>query len=74
MADSQIHPFDKSGVQPTREAQPLQAGRDICLCPQAHHVGHPNQLAPKVSSFSPDRRSAPLPPATDALSSLVDFL
>jgi hypothetical protein len=46
MADRQIDPFDESGVQPSREAEFLQGGLKSGLCPQAHHVRHPNQLAP----------------------------
>jgi hypothetical protein len=51
MADGQIHPLDKSGVQPSREAHPLQGVREICLCSQAHHRRDANQLAPLVAFF-----------------------
>ena len=41
MTDAQIDPFNKSGVQPSREAHSLQGDREICLCPQAHHRRDP---------------------------------
>ncbi len=49
MTDGQIDPLDKSGVQPSREAHPLQGEREICLCPETHHVRDPQQLAPAVA-------------------------
>ena len=49
MAHRQIDSLDKSGVEPTREAHRLQCDREICLCPQAHHVRDPQQLAPPVA-------------------------
>jgi hypothetical protein len=42
MTDGQIHSFNKSGVQPSREAYPPQGDLEICLCPEAHHVGDPH--------------------------------
>src|SRR5215469_224931 len=51
MADGQIHPLDKSGVEPTREAQSLQGDCESILCSQAHDVADPNQLAPPVALF-----------------------
>ena len=51
MTDAQIHSLDKSGVQPSREAHPLQGEREICLCPKPHHVRDANQLAPLVAFF-----------------------
>lgn len=51
MTDGQIDPLDKSGVQPSREAHPLQGDREICLCPQAHHVRDPQQIAPPLAFF-----------------------
>jgi hypothetical protein len=38
MSNGQIHPLDKGGVQPSREAQPLQGDSENGLCPQTHHV------------------------------------
>ena len=49
MTDAQIHPLDESGIQSSREAHPLQGDREICLCPQAHHVRDPHYLAPPVA-------------------------
>jgi len=49
MSDGQIHPFNKSGVQPPGEAQPLQAGLESVLSAKRHHVRDPNQLAPPVA-------------------------
>jgi hypothetical protein len=51
MTHRQIHPFDKSRVQPTREAQSLQGDCEICSCPEAHHVRDANQFAPTVAFF-----------------------
>ena len=63
MADRQIHPLDKSGIQPSREAHPLQGGLESGLCPQTHHVCDPNQLAPPVAFFhlAVDQTSRHLP-------------
>jgi len=49
VTDGQIHPFDKSGIQPSREAQPLQASLESVLSPEPHHVRDPHQLAPAVA-------------------------
>jgi hypothetical protein len=49
MAHRQIHPLDESGVEPSRQAQFLQGSLKSGLCPQAHHMGHPNQLTPSVA-------------------------
>jgi len=38
MTDRQIHPFDKSGVEPSRKTQSLQGVCEICLGPEPHHV------------------------------------
>ena len=73
MADRQIHPFNKSGIQPPRKAHSLQRSFEGGFCPQAHHVRDTHQLAPKVSFFSPDHRSAPVPLATGVLSALGDL-
>jgi hypothetical protein len=48
MTDGQIDPLDKSSVESSREAHPLQGEREICLCSQAHHVRDPYQLAPPI--------------------------
>ena len=65
MADGQIHPLNKSGVQPSREAQSHQGHLESGLCPQAHHVRDPNQLAPSVAflHLAIDQTSLHLPPA-----------
>jgi len=73
MADRQWSPFNKSGIQPPRKAHSLQRSFEGGFCPQAHHVGDTHQLAPKVSFFSPDHRSAPVPLATGVLSGLGDL-
>jgi len=49
MADGQIHPFDKGGVEPSREAQSLQGDLESVLCSQAHHVRDLYQFAPSVA-------------------------
>src|SRR5215470_14124399 len=64
MTDGQIHSLNKSRVQASGETHSLQGAFEICLGPKPHHVRHPNQLTPKVSIFSPGRRSSSLPPAT----------
>ncbi len=51
MTDGQIHPLDEGGIQPSRKAHPLHGGLESGLCPQAHHVGDPNQLALLVAFF-----------------------
>ena len=65
MPDGQIHPLNESGIQPPREAQSLQGSFESVLCPQAHQVGHPNQLAPAVAFFhlAVDQPRCHLPPA-----------
>jgi hypothetical protein len=42
MTDGQIHPFNKSGVESSREPQSLQSNGEICLCPKPHHRRDPN--------------------------------
>ena len=71
MTDGQIHPFDKSGIESSRESHPLQGDFEICLCSEAHHVRDPHQLAPPVAFFhlavDQTRRHLPLahvPPST----------
>jgi hypothetical protein len=51
MADCQIHALDKSGIQPSGEAQSLQGNLESGLCSQTHHMGDPYQLAPPVAFF-----------------------
>src|SRR5512133_412448 len=51
MADGQIDPFNEGGVQPSREAHSLQSKREICLCPQAHHVRDASELVPPLALF-----------------------
>ncbi len=48
MTDRQIHPLNESRVQSSREAYVLQRALESGLCQEAHHVGHPHQLAPSV--------------------------
>jgi hypothetical protein len=45
MLDDQIHPLNKSGVQPSREAQSLQSD----LGPKAHHMRDPHQFTPSIT-------------------------
>jgi hypothetical protein len=47
----QIHPFNKSRVEPSRKAQSLQGSFEISLCPQAHHRRDSRQPAPPVAFF-----------------------
>ena len=64
MTNGQIDPLDESGVEPSREAHPLQGEREICLCPQAHHGCDPRQLAPPVAflHLTVDQARRHLPP------------
>jgi hypothetical protein len=64
MADRQIHPLNKSGVESSREAQSLQGGLEICQCPQAHYVRDLHQLAPPVTflHLAVDQTCLHLPP------------
>ena len=71
MTDREICPFNKSGVESSRQAQSQQGDLESLLCPKAHHVRDANQLTPPVVFSSPARRSTPLPPATHALSDPV---
>ena len=75
MADGQVHPFNKSGVQPPREAHSLQRDREICLCPQAHHVRDANELTPPVALFhlavDQARGHLPLAPSTTSCEPLA---
>ena len=63
MADGQIHSLQTSGVQLSREAEVLQRDPESGLCPKAHHVRDPNQLAPPATLFhlagDQTRRSPP---------------
>ncbi|SRR5258708_7776733 len=49
MADGQIHSLNKSGVQPSREAQSLQSDLESRLCPKAHHMRDLDQLTLSVT-------------------------
>ena len=49
MTDRQVHPFNKSGVQASREAESLQGDLESGLCPQAHHMRDLDQLTPSVT-------------------------
>ncbi len=51
MSDGQIHPFNTSGVQPSREAQSQQGDLESGVCPKAHHMRDPYQLPPSVTFF-----------------------
>ena len=51
MTDGQIHPLDKSRVEPPREAQSLQCSLESYACSKAHHVRDPQQLASPVAFF-----------------------
>ncbi len=64
VTDRQIHPFDKSGIEPSCEAHPLQGDLEICLCSKPHHMGHPHQLASPVAFFhlAIDQARRHLPP------------
>ena len=48
MTDREIRPFNKSGVEPSRQAQSQQGDLESGLCPKAHHVRDANQLTPPV--------------------------
>jgi hypothetical protein len=52
MTDGQIHSFNKSSVQPSRETYLLQGDLEICLCPQAHHMRDLHQFAPPIAFFT----------------------
>ena len=78
MTDGQIHPLDKSGVQPPREAQSLQGDLESCACSKTHHMRDPHQLAPSVAFFhlpiDQARRYLPLacfPPSASHLKPLA---
>ena len=64
MTDGQIDPLDESGVQPPREAHPLQGDGEICLCPETHHRRDPRQLTPPVAflHLAVDQTRRHLPP------------
>lgn len=49
MSNGQIHPLNKSSVQPSREAQFLQSDLESSLCSKAHHVRDLYQLTPLVT-------------------------
>src|SRR6266566_1675742 len=51
MTDGEIHPLDKSGVQPSREAHSLQGGFESGACSKAHYMRDPHQLTPTVAFF-----------------------
>ena len=78
MTDSQIDSLNKGGVQSSREAHPLQGEREICLCPQAHHVRDASELTPPIAflhlAVDQTRRHLPLahtPPSTTHLEPLA---
>jgi hypothetical protein len=80
LSDSQIHPFEKSGVEPSSEAHPRPRDREICLCPEAHHVCNPQQLAPPVAflylTIYQLRRYLPLtylPPSATSLKPVAEM-
>ncbi len=80
MTDAQINPFNKSGVEPSREAHPLQGDREICLCPEAHHLRDPRQLTPPIAFFhlavDQTRRHLPsmcFPPSLNHLKPLAEM-
>ena len=80
MTDRQIQTLDKSGIQSPREAHPLQGGREICLCPQAHHLRDPRQLTPPIAFFhlavDQTRRHLPsmcFPPSLNHLKPLAEM-
>ncbi len=70
MTDAQIHPLDESSVQPSRQAQSLQGGCEICLGPQADHRRDPYEFAPPVGflHLAVDQTGRYLPLACFALS------
>src|SRR6266849_1106551 len=49
VSDGQIHPLNKSGVQPSRETQSLQGDLESVPCPKAHHMRDSHQLATPVA-------------------------
>ena len=49
VTNGQIHPLDKSGVQPSGEAHPLQGVLESGLCSKAHHRRDPRQLTLPVA-------------------------
>src|SRR2546421_10006783 len=63
LADGQWSPLKKGRVKPSRKASSLEGDCEICFGPQAHHGCEARQRAPKVSIFSPGRKSGPQPPA-----------
>jgi hypothetical protein len=51
MTDREWSPLAESGVQPSREASPLQGVLKSCLCPKAHQLRHAHQLASPAALF-----------------------
>jgi len=49
MTDGQIHPLNKSGVESSRETQPLQTNLESVPCPQTHHRRNSHQLTTPVA-------------------------
>ncbi len=49
LTDGQIHPFNKSGVESSRETQSLQGGLESFACSKAHYRCNSHQLAPPVT-------------------------
>jgi hypothetical protein len=49
LTDGQIHSFNKSGIQPSRETQFLQGDLKSGACPKAHHMRDPHQHASLVA-------------------------
>jgi len=74
MADRQIHPFNKRGIESSCETQSEASWpQERRLFPGASQVSH--EAACAVGSISsPGRRSGPPPPAIGAFSALGDPL
>ncbi len=66
LTNRQIQPFDKSGIESSREILFLQSGIESSVCSKAHHVRHTNQLAPLVAflHLTVDQASHHLPLAS----------
>jgi hypothetical protein len=73
MADRQLHPFDKSGIQPTREAQSLQGDSESVFVSKMHHMPDFYELAPPVAflhlAIDQTSRHLPLPHSPPARTS-----
>jgi hypothetical protein len=70
MTDSQMHPFDKGRVEPSREAKSLQDDGESILGSQTHHVRHSHERGIAGSFSSLGHRSVLLPLATGVFSAL----